>query len=47
MTRMIVFGSDANIEDFVVYWPFRDKADEERLTGPLRALGMPEAPREQ
>jgi adenylate cyclase len=35
---------EANIEEFTVYWPFRDKADEERLAGPLRALAMPEAP---
>lgn len=36
--------ADANIEEMIVYWPFRDKADEERLTAPLRALGMPAAP---
>ena len=35
---------EANIEEVIVYWPFRDKADEERLVAPLRALGMPAAP---
>jgi adenylate cyclase len=35
---------DANIEEMIVYWPFRDKADEERLVRPLQALGMPSAP---
>ena len=35
---------DATIEEVKLYWPFRDKADEERLVAPLRALGVPEAP---
>lgn len=35
---------EANIEEVIVYWPFRDKADEERLVAPLRAMGMPAAP---
>jgi adenylate cyclase len=35
---------EANIEEVIVYWPFRDKADEERLVVPLRAMGMPAAP---
>ena len=35
---------DATIEQVKLYWPFRDIADEERLTEPLRALGVPEAP---
>ena len=35
---------DATIDQMRLYWPFRDSEDEERLTGPLRALGVPEAP---
>ena len=35
---------DATIEQIKVYWPFRDVEDEERLTVPLRALGLPEVP---
>ena len=35
---------DATIEQVKLYWPFRDIEDEERLTAPLRALGVPEAP---
>lgn len=37
---------DANIEEVLIYWPFRHKEDEERLVGPLRALGMPAKPPE-
>ena len=37
---------DANIEEVLIYWPFRHKEDEERLVGPLRALGMPAKPSE-
>ncbi len=35
---------DANIAELLIYWPFRNKEDEERLVGPLRALGMPAKP---
>jgi TolB-like protein/tetratricopeptide (TPR) repeat protein len=35
---------NANIEEILIYWPFRHKEDEERLVGPLRALGMPAKP---
>jgi tetratricopeptide (TPR) repeat protein len=37
---------DANIEQLLIYWPFRHKEDEERLVVPLRALGMPAKPTE-
>lgn len=33
---------DATIEEMRLYWPFRDRKDEERLTSPLRAMGLPE-----
>jgi len=33
---------DATIEQMRLYWPFRDQEDEERLTAPLRAMGLPE-----
>ena len=33
---------DATIGEVKLYWPFRDADDEERLTAPLRALGLPE-----
>jgi class 3 adenylate cyclase/TolB-like protein len=32
----------ASIDQMRVYWPFRDQEDEDRLTEPLRALGLPE-----
>jgi adenylate cyclase len=35
---------EANIDEMIVYWPFRVKADEERLNAPLRTMGMPAAP---
>jgi predicted Zn-dependent protease len=33
---------DASIGEMRLYWPFRDEDDEERLTAPLRAMGLPE-----
>ncbi|RWP41783.1 MAG: adenylate/guanylate cyclase domain-containing protein [Mesorhizobium sp.] len=33
---------EANIQDVIIYWPFRQKAVENLLVEPLRALGMPE-----
>ena len=34
---------DASIDEMHLYWPFRDPDDEERLTAPLRAMGLPES----
>lgn len=33
----------ASIDQMRIYWPFRDQEDEERLTEPLRAMGLPES----
>lgn len=33
---------EANIEEILIYWPFRSKADNDRLIAPLRAMGLPE-----
>jgi tetratricopeptide (TPR) repeat protein len=35
---------DATLAEMRLYWPFRYPEDEQRLTAPLRALGLPEAP---
>lgn len=35
---------EANLDDLVDYWPFQRLEDEERLTGPLIELGMPQSP---
>lgn len=35
---------EANLDELVDYWPFQHLEDEERLTGPLRQLGMPQSP---
>ena len=33
---------EANIEEIMIYWPFREEAENDRLTGPLRTMGLPE-----
>lgn len=33
---------DATIEEMRIYWPFRQREDEERLTSPLGAMGLPQ-----
>ncbi len=34
--------SEANLEEFATYWPYERKVDLDRITGPLRMLGVPE-----
>jgi TolB-like protein/class 3 adenylate cyclase len=33
---------EANVEEFKIYWPYTERSDQERILGPLRALGLPE-----
>jgi TolB-like protein len=33
---------EANVEEFKIYWPYTEGPDQERILGPLRALGLPE-----